>query len=188
MKRKPLLTLAIPGDSEEPAEVPIPPLRPGEPSALLSLNPDDIVLEKVLGHGSFSTVYRAHYRPLDATVALKVIKRDVSCDASRQLAAELRSLHRSTSRATECAALVRIIDAFYSDGSVSVLLEFMGGGSLLDVLRRAPQHRLPNESAAALASKSVLTGLHYLHKTLHVIHRDIKPANLVSVMDVHDSS
>lgn len=125
-------------------------------------------------------MYRAFYKPLGQVVALKVIKREVSRDASRQLAAELRALHRTTSRTPiECGSLVRVVDAFYSDGSVSVLLEFMGGGSLSQVLRRAPQHRLPHESAAALAAQSVLQGLHYLHKTLHVIHRDIKPANLV---------
>ena len=134
------------------------------------------VVVGVLGHGSFSTVYRAFYKPLGQTVALKVIKRDVSRDASRQLAAELRSLQRTPN---ECGALVRVLDAFFSDGSVSVLLEYMGGGSLSQALRRAPRRRLPNESAAALCARCVLHGLHYLHKTLHVIHRDIKPANLV---------
>jgi serine/threonine protein kinase len=144
---------------------------------LAPLNPSDVEYLGVIGHGSFSTVYRVLYRPRNEQLALKLVKRDVAHDVPQQLAAELRALHRHAS--TPCDELVQVVDAFLSDGAVAVLLELCDGGSLLQVLRRAPQHRLPHERAAASVSRRVVRGLHYLHKTLHVIHRDIKPANLL---------
>ena len=139
----------------------------------------------MIGHGSFSTVYRALYRVTNTVVAMKVIKREVTRDARQQLAAELRALRRAAADEADSGceggadSLVGVVDAFYTDGSVSVLLELMPRGSLRHVLRRAPRRRLPNEHAAAFLATSVVRGLHYLHKKLHVLHRDIKPANLV---------
>jgi serine/threonine protein kinase len=170
-----------------------PPLRPGTTvtntsntstsDTLAPLNPNDVNYLGVIGHGSFSTVYRVLYRPRNEQLALKLVKRDVAHDIPQQLAAELRALHRHAS--TPCDELVQVVDAFLSDGAVAVLLELCDGGSLLQVLRRAPLHRLPHERAASAVSRRVVRGLHYLHKTLHVIHRDIKPANLLFDADAH---
>jgi serine/threonine protein kinase len=182
--------LDIPTTTEAASVASPPPLRPsattasaarlGDEEQLAPLNPADVEYLGVIGHGSFSTVYRVLYRPRTEQLALKLVKRDVALDVSRQLAAELRALKASHQvQPNACDELVHVVDAFLSDGAVAVLLELCDGGSLLDLLRRVPSHALPDERAAALVSRRVVRGLHYLHKTLHVVHRDIKPANLL---------
>ncbi|KAH7285126.1 hypothetical protein KP509_33G014600 [Ceratopteris richardii] len=62
--------------------------------------------------------------------------------------------------------------ACYNNGIISILLEYMDGGSLADVLKcckTIPEHLL------AVVCRQVLKGLLYLHQERHVIHRDLKP-------------
>ena len=65
--------------------------------------------------------------------------------------------------------------AFFDKGQFSIVLEYMDGGSLSDVVRA---HTKIPEPYLALITRHVLEGLLYLHKDLRIIHRDIKPSNL----------
>jgi len=67
-------------------------------------------------------------------------------------------------------------DAFYIEGTVKLLLEFMDCGSLEDVLKIS--NKIP-ETVLAKITKQICLGLNYLHTTTGVVHRDIKPANIL---------
>jgi serine/threonine protein kinase len=89
----------------------------------------------------------------------------------RQIVLELKSLHQS-----QCEQVVTFFDAFCDEGNVLIALEFMGGGSLGDLLSDGVV--FPEEILAPI-TEQVLSGLNYIHKTMRLIHRDIKPANLL---------
>ncbi|KAJ1445729.1 kinase-like domain-containing protein [Pelagophyceae sp. CCMP2097] len=74
--------------------------------------------------------------------------------------------------------IVDFYDAFVDarNGSVSVLVEYMDGGSLQDVVDAGG---CPHESVLANVAWRILNGLTYLHDARSQMHRDIKPANLL---------
>jgi len=66
--------------------------------------------------------------------------------------------------------------AFYVDGTLSFILEFMDKGTFSDLL--SLKGKFP-EPVLGRLSLDILRGLEYLHHTLHLIHRDIKPQNIL---------
>eukprot|EP01018_Ginkgo_biloba_P004197 Gb_03275 [translate_table: standard] len=77
---------------------------------------------------------------------------------------------------SQCPYVVVCYHAFYNNGVISIVLEYMDGGSLADVIK---QVRTFPEPYLAVICKQVLKGLIYLHNDRHIIHRDIKPSNLL---------
>ena len=71
--------------------------------------------------------------------------------------------------------VVSVIDSFHDEFGVSIVLEYVDGGSLSSIVRKCGQ--LP-ESLVALYMEQVLQGLQYLHEN-NVIHRDIKGGNIL---------
>jgi len=117
----------------------------------------------VIGSGACSTVRRAIHKRTGAQLALKTIN---LYDPSRrvQLVEEIRSLYK-----TDCPTIVHFYGAFFQEGSISIALEYMDGGSLANVLEQVGP--IPE-------SVQVLWGLGYL-KFQRRIHRDIKPQNIL---------
>lgn len=65
----------------------------------------------------------------------------------------------------------------YGNGSrcFCFVIEYMEGGSLLDLLKK---HGKLSEDVISVIARSVLEGLRYLHG-MGIVHRDIKPSNLL---------
>lgn len=131
---------------------------------------EDLELTEVLGSGSSGIVHKAIHKPTKQVLALKDI--NVFEEAKRkQIFKELEALYAST-----CEHLVSFYGAFFSEGSISIALEYMDGGSIDDIYRYTG--RIP-EPILSKITFQVLKGLQYLHKERHVVHRDIKPPNLL---------
>jgi mitogen-activated protein kinase kinase 1 len=125
----------------------------------------------VVGKGSGGVVQRATHARTGAELAVKVVQMNVQAEVRKNLIAELRTLHQSAH-----PHVVPYHGAFFSDGSVSILLDYMNVGSLSDVakvLGKIPEREL------ASVSRCVLRGLAYLHGDMRVIHRDVKPSNVL---------
>jgi eukaryotic-like serine/threonine-protein kinase len=129
------------------------------------------ILER-LGQGGMGTVYKAHDRELDRTIALKIIRRDVvsSPTAIRRLKQEVLLARQIAHR-----NVVRVFDLGVADGRRFITMEFIEGESLRSVLQR--RGKLPPEEAVSIM-KQVCEGLHAAHGE-DVIHRDLKPANVI---------
>ena len=67
-------------------------------------------------------------------------------------------------RTHECPWLVTLHNAFYEDAAVSMVLEFMDGGSLADVITKQGPQTEANERKLALLAMQMLNGLNYLHR------------------------
>ncbi|KDO19293.1 ste/ste7/ste7-unclassified protein kinase [Saprolegnia parasitica CBS 223.65] len=143
---------------------------------------DSLVILHELGHGASGKVYKALYLPTFKLVAVKVIrvydqkKRHQMLRELKSLYANFVSLHETRVTAA-CDDLVMFYDAYTNPeiGSVSIVLEYMDGGSLEDVMKSG---RPCSEPMLAKIGTSVLSGLAFLHEH-HQLHRDIKLSNIL---------
>ena len=124
-----------------------------------------------LGKGGMGAVYEAIDLRLEATVALKeTFSRDPRLRKQfEQEARLLAQLHHP--------ALPRVTD-YFSDGErVFLVMQFIGGDDLAEIIARQPGP-LPRNQVVSWADQ-LLDALIYLH-TLdrQITHRDIKPHNL----------
>jgi len=74
--------------------------------------------------------------------------------------------------------IVGYIDSFLVGETIWVVMEFMAGGCLTEVLEQYENGVEMTESQIATVCRDTLAGLAYIH-TLHRIHRDIKSDNLL---------
>lgn len=89
----------------------------------------------------------------------------------KQIARELK-----INQSSQCPYAVVCYQIFYDNGVISIVMEYMDGGSLADFLRKVKS--IPEQYLAAIC-KQVLKGLVYLHHEKHIIHRDLKPSNIL---------
>jgi len=91
-----------------------------------------------------------------------------------QMVSELRIMRKH-----KCPWLVTLFNAFYEEATVSMVLEFMDGGSVATLVEDHAGTGLRNESELASIGNQMLNGLNYLHRQCHQVHRDLKPANVM---------
>jgi len=128
-----------------------------------------------LGEGGMGAVYRAEQLSLKRTVALKVLKSELSAEpglvrrfnAEAELAAKLN--HPNT---------VTLYDFGQdADGSLFIAMEFLEGRSLRELLMK--EGPLPPARALAI-SEQVCASLSDAHGR-GIVHRDLKPDNVMLV-------
>ena len=126
-----------------------------------------------LGQGGMATVYKALHVGFDEVCALKVINQELASDLSfvkrfGQEAALTRKLQHPN------AVRVEDIDQA-DDGRPFMVMEFIEGESLKDVIQHQAPLALPRVCGIA---KQVAAALDAAHR-LGMIHRDIKPGNIL---------
>lgn len=132
---------------------------------------EDLETVKVIGKGSSGVVQLVRHKWTNGIFALKVIQMNIQETVRKQIVQELR-----INQAAQCPHVVVYYDAFYNNGVISIVLEYMDGGSLADIVKKV--EKIP-EPYLAVISKQVLQGLIFLHHNRLIIHRDIKPSNLL---------
>ena len=130
---------------------------------------DEIELGVMIGRGSSSIVLQGIHSPTQTPLALKIIN---LFDKSKreQLIREIITLYDA-----QCPNLITFYGAFYREGSITIALEYMDGGSLANVLDQVGP--IPERVLASIAYQ-ILWGLAYLKHDKRV-HRDMKPSNLL---------
>lgn len=142
---------------------------------------EDLEQTTLLGQGSSGVVYLAKHRSKDLPlIALKIISA-FDREKRNQILKELAALNGASS-----PHLVGFYGAFYDEGSISMALEFMEGGSLKDIIDAfseaypfSPRRGAIPEHILSIVTEQVLLGLLYLHKERHMVHRDLKPSNIL---------
>ncbi|MCI0486691.1 MAG: protein kinase [Blastocatellia bacterium] len=136
---------------------------------------------KELGRGGQGIVFLAEDTLFGGNVAIKILNSEATLDASflRRLLMEEAKL-----QATICPPhaphrnIVCIIDARPIEDDIGIIMEYVDGGSVSDLLRPKNQRKLLSVSQALEISLQVCEGLVAAHEK-NVIHRDIKPRNLL---------
>ena len=152
------------------------------------------VVESVLGHGGFGIVYMARHFELGGRVAIKeympsvlAMRREGAVhpisaagtehyeEGLRRFLEEARQLVRFESH----PSVVSCRDFFRQNGTAYLVMEYVDGLTLADLLQRREQQGRPFDEAELMAIvRPLLEGLQAIH-TAGVLHRDIKPANII---------
>jgi len=102
--------------------------------------------------------------------AMKVIALDKNEQKENTITSELKALYEINS-----PSIIHMYEAFFKDGCIDLIIEFMDCGSLEDISKISGT--IP-EPILSQMSEMMLVGLDYLeqHK---IVHRDLKPANIL---------
>ncbi len=129
-----------------------------------------------LGEGGMGRVFKARHGRLNRVVALKVIRTEQLANPNA-----LRRFQREARAAARLAHpnIVQIYDAAEADGTHFLVMEYVAGEDLAELVRtRGP---LP-VSLAGHYARQVGLALQHAHER-GLVHRDIKPANLLLSAD-----
>ncbi|XVE54033.1 hypothetical protein DITRI_Ditri03aG0050000 [Diplodiscus trichospermus] len=148
-----------------------PRIKTFEIEELNQFNLEDMKVIKVIGTFNDGIVQLVQHKWSGQFFALKIIQMNMEESVRKQIAEEFK-----ISASSECPYVVVCHQSFYCNGVISLILEYMDGGSLAGFLKKVKS--IPEPYLAAIC-KQVLKGLMYLHSEAHVIHRDIKPSNLL---------
>ncbi|KAM5541354.1 hypothetical protein V8D89_004908 [Ganoderma adspersum] len=154
--------------------------RPGAAADSLDESYD---IQHVLGSGSFATVVKALHRTEGQWYAVKIVQQN-----------KLRQGILGERREFQQKALVREIDimkrlhhpyicrykdVFIEEDNVSLVMEFVKGGDLLNYLY---SHGALPESQVQYFTYQICEALHYVHY-MGIAHRDLKPDNILLTDD-----
>ncbi|XP_054153126.1 serine/threonine-protein kinase Pak-like [Oppia nitens] len=127
---------------------------------------------KKIGSGASATVYTAIDSLTGGTVAIKKM------NLSQQLKKELIITELMVMKDQNHENLVNYIDSHFVDNELWVVMEYLEGGSLTDVINSS----VLSESQMACVCLEVLKAIVYLHSK-SIVHRDIKSDNILLGMD-----
>ena len=129
---------------------------------------------RLLGSGGMGEVYLVQHPRLPRQEALKVLRPDVSSDASfrerfireADLAAGLRHPH-----------IVGIHDRGEHDGQLWIAMDYIDGTDASHLLEQRYPAGMPADLVMPIIT-AVASALDYAHKK-GLLHRDVKPANII---------
>ncbi len=158
----------------------------------IKLSPDTILQDRykiveLIGQGGMGAVYLAEDLHLKGKrCALKQIEYSANMDSKTQT--ELRDqFHREAIALANLdhPHLPKVFDYFSQDGRDYLVMDFVSGPSLKEILDRARKKgRVLPESQVLEWADQISAALTYLHgRTPPIIHRDIKPANIKLTSD-----
>jgi predicted Ser/Thr protein kinase len=128
-------------------------------------------IHSVLGRGGMAEVYLGTDRVLGRQVAVKVLERQFARDAS--FVARFRREAQSAA-ALNHPNVVNVFDTGSDDGTHFIVMEYVQGKTLSQVIKDAP---LLPERAVEIA-QAVAEALAFAHEN-GIIHRDVKPGNIM---------
>ncbi|XP_032940498.1 serine/threonine-protein kinase PAK 3-like [Catharus ustulatus] len=127
---------------------------------------------ETIGKGGFGTVSTAVDTATGEEVAIKII--DLLQESSNELCVKEIQVMRDNKNAN----LVTYVDSYLVHEELWLVMEYMDGGSLHDIIREARMV----EGEIAVVSRECLQGLDFLH-CKQIIHRDIKSHNILLGLD-----
>lgn len=133
---------------------------------------DHFIIVRQIGEGGMSRVFEAEDETLGRRVALKILNRQYSRDASR--VEQFRQEALITANVNH-PNVIKLYSVGYDQGYFYIAMELVNGGSLEQRIRREGTIK---EEEALRIGREVAEGLRAAQQ-LGLIHRDVKPANIL---------
>ena len=127
---------------------------------------------KAIGEGGMANVYLANDTILDRKVAIKVLRGDLSNDEKF-----IRRFQREALSVSNLSHpnIVEVYDVGEEDGQYYIVMEYIEGKTLKQLLKKRETLTLPEVIDIML---QLTDGLAHAHES-YIIHRDIKPQNIM---------
>ena len=154
----------------------LPPAAAANPAMASSTLPELRLLEEV-GEGSGSKVWKAQLGVVPVAVKILKLQPSMRKEALRGFVQEARILSQMRH-----PAICTLLTTCMQQGFPALVLEYMSGGSLFDLLHNS-KRQLPPTLLSRMALE-VASGVNYLHEH-SVIHRDVKSANVLLDKEMH---
>ncbi|XP_068577075.1 STE20-like serine/threonine-protein kinase isoform X1 [Cebidichthys violaceus] len=139
------------------------------------VNPEEIWnIIGELGDGAFGKVYKAQNKQNGTLAAAKVIDTKTE-DELEDYMVEIEIL-----ASCDHHHIVKLLDAFYFEGKLWILIEFCAGGAVDAIMLEL--ERPLTEPQIRVVCRQTLEALSYLHEN-KVIHRDLKAGNILLSLD-----
>ena len=127
---------------------------------------------KTIGEGCMANVYLANDTILDRKVAIKVLRGDLSNDEKFIIRFQREALSVSN---LSHPNIVEVYDVGEEDGQYYIVMEYIEGKTLKQLLKKRETLTLPEVIDIML---QLTDGLAHAHES-YIIHRDIKPQNIM---------
>ena len=127
--------------------------------------------EKILGHGSYGTVYLVKHKQLSKYFAMKTIKKN----PNKKKELEILNNEIKILKSLDHPNILKINDFYETNTEYNLITEFCQEGELYkEIKSKAPF----SEGISAYYMKEILTAVSYCH-SMNIIHRDLKPENIM---------
>ncbi|KAK4455452.1 Serine/threonine-protein kinase ksg1 [Podospora aff. communis PSN243] len=139
----------------------------------------DFSFGRILGEGSYSTVYLATDRQTLREYAVKVLEKK---HIIKEKKIKYVNIEKNTlNRLTEHPGIVRLYYTFQDETSLYYVLDLCNGGELLGVLKKTGTFDV---ECTRFYGAQILDAMEYMHSR-GVIHRDLKPENVLLDDQMH---
>ncbi|XP_061825161.1 ribosomal protein S6 kinase alpha-5 [Nerophis lumbriciformis] len=123
--------------------------------------------DSALGEGSFSICRRCTHKKTGQKYAVKIVSKRMEAQTQREIAAlKLCDGHPN---------IVKLHEIYHDQLHTFLVLELLGGGELLERIRRK---RHFSETEASRIMRKLVSAVSHMHD-VGVVHRDLKPENLL---------
>jgi calcium/calmodulin-dependent protein kinase I len=128
----------------------------------------------LIGMGSFAEVRIGYDKASGDQVAIKVMKKNKrDTELMRSVECEMNFISKNIDHVN----IVKTYDVFDTRDNLFIVMEYMPGGMLYDILANEGQF---SEKNAAAIMRDLLEAVHCLHQ-YDIVHRDIKPENVLAL-------
>ncbi len=129
-------------------------------------------IESVLGRGGMGLVYRAQHLALGESIAIKILRRDVSLD-DETVTRFMREAQSAVKLKSEHVARIQDVGTC-DDGLPFMVMEFLQGADLGQMVDTHGAMSVPVAVDLVLQACDAIVEAH----SLGIVHRDVKPSNL----------
>lgn len=132
---------------------------------------------RLIGCGGMGDVYIGTDLLTGDQVAIKKLRSELTSNMPQLVERFMRE--GEALRRLNHPNIVKVLDTVDEGTQHYIIMEFVGGGSLADMIVKDPQLPVPRVVSISLELCDALSRAHHLH----ILHRDIKPANILIAED-----